>query len=124
MARLIVVKAPRGESVAAVVERRRLPGEELDFAELTTVGTELVISYSAAAIHNEAPAEVEPEPEVEVAVEVEHPICSMSAKEAKAMAGELDDAAAAADALAAETDGKGRKSVIAAIEARLAELAE
>ena len=111
MDRLIVVKAPRGESVETVVGRRALPGEACDFAELTTAGDALVIRYVAAAV--DVAAEVEA---------VEHPIVAMNAKAAKAWAAPEVSVDALADALAAEVDGPGRKSVIKAIEDRLAEL--
>jgi len=110
MDRLIVVKAPRGESVETVVGRRALPGEACDFAELTTAGDALVIRYVRAAV---AAVEVEA---------VEHPIVAMNAKAAKAWAAPEVSVDALADALAAEVDGPGRKSVIKAIEDRLVEL--
>ena len=112
MGRLIVVKAPKGESVGIVIGRQSLPGEVCEFAEVTAAGDELVIKYGR------------PEPEEAEVVEVVHPIVELTAKEAKAWAAEVPEGAVdvLADALAAEKDGRGRKSVIKAIEARLDEL--
>jgi len=121
--RLIVVKAPRGEALEEVVSRRALPGEFCSFAELTTPGDELVLRYERA--EPEVPEAVEVEVEVfvaEPAAEVDHPLCGLSAKQAKAWveAVAADDVDGLADALAAEVDGRKRKSVIALLKARLA----
>ena len=118
MGRLIIVKAPRGESIATVAARKALPGELVEFAELTSPGDELVIKF-----HREPDAVLEVL-DPPVAVEADHPIADMTAKEAKAWVGDVPEDAVdvLADALAAERDGKKRKSVVAAIEARLDEL--
>jgi len=116
MGRLIVVKAPKGESVGIVIGRQSLPGEVCEFAEVTAAGDELVNKYGRPE-PEEAEAEV-------VVVELAHPLLDMNAKEARAWAGAVPEGAVdvLADALAAEKDGRGRKSVIKAIEARLDEL--
>ena len=116
MGRLIIVKAPRGESIATVAARKALPGELVEFAELTTPGDELVIKF-----HVDPDTHLEPSEEVEE-VEVQHPLVGMTVKEAKAWVAEVGMLDALVDALAAERDGKKRKGVVASIKARLDEL--
>ena len=70
------------------------------------------------------PEAVEVEVEVfvaEPAAEVDHPLCGLNAKQAKAWVEAVGDGDVdvLADALAAERDGRKRKSVIALLKARL-----